>query len=181
MLRPPPVQRGQPQPPCTRSWARGRPPVDGQRGTYFAVWAPDANAVCVIGDFNDWNKAVIPCACPAAPACGKSSSPAAQGQVYKFEIGCDIRTTLDKSDPYGFYTEARPGRPPSSRTCATAGTTRGGWQRDAHERLAIPSRSTKFTWARGGDPGRGQSLAQLSRNRRPSWRNTSRWVLRTWN
>jgi 1,4-alpha-glucan branching enzyme len=30
--------------------------VDGQHGTYFAVWAPDAYSVSVIGEFNGWNK-----------------------------------------------------------------------------------------------------------------------------
>src|ERR1700687_1027859 len=29
--------------------------MDGQRGVYFAVWAPNAEAVSVIGDFNAWN------------------------------------------------------------------------------------------------------------------------------
>ena len=30
--------------------------VDGERGTYFAVWAPNAHAVWLMGDFNDWYK-----------------------------------------------------------------------------------------------------------------------------
>lgn len=34
--------------------------VDGQRGTYFGVWAPDAYSVSVIGEFNAWDKASHP-------------------------------------------------------------------------------------------------------------------------
>src|SRR5687767_10647735 len=33
---------------------------DGVKGTYFAVWAPNAESVYVIGDFNDWNKQFHP-------------------------------------------------------------------------------------------------------------------------
>jgi 1,4-alpha-glucan branching enzyme len=47
--------------------------VDGQRGTYFAVWAPDAYSVSVIGEFNAWNKASHPWACAAAPASDTST------------------------------------------------------------------------------------------------------------
>ncbi len=34
--------------------------VDGIKGTYFAVWAPNAQKVLVIGDFNQWNKETHP-------------------------------------------------------------------------------------------------------------------------
>ena len=34
--------------------------MDGQQGTYFAVWAPDAKRISVIGDFNRWNPDATP-------------------------------------------------------------------------------------------------------------------------
>ena len=34
--------------------------VDGQKGTYFAVWAPNAASVCLIGEFNDWKHGQLP-------------------------------------------------------------------------------------------------------------------------
>ena len=47
----------------------------GVSGTSFAVWAPGAGAVRVVGDFNGWDGRCTRCGCWAARGCGRSSCP----------------------------------------------------------------------------------------------------------
>ncbi len=83
--------------------------LDGVAGIAFAVLAPNARRVSVVGDFNAGTVGVMPCAC-AAMAFGKSSCPAlSAGDKYKFEIvGPDGRLLPLKSDPVAFANELRP-------------------------------------------------------------------------
>ena len=54
---------------------------DGIEGVYFAVWAPSAEKIAVIGSFNDWNKE----ASPSVPSCCLSSvSRSSVNQAYRF-------------------------------------------------------------------------------------------------
>ncbi|MBP7401525.1 MAG: 1,4-alpha-glucan branching protein GlgB [Clostridia bacterium] len=82
----------------------------GERGFSFAVWAPHARAVRIVGDFNGWN---------ARPAdemrmLGTTGiwkgtvSEAAQWDRYKFEITGADGTIRLKADPYAFHSETRP-------------------------------------------------------------------------
>ena len=78
---------------------------EGARGAAFSVWAPNAKAVSVIGDFNNWD---------ARRRLGESGiwelflPAAAEGDKYKFHVTqCDGRV-VDKTDPYGVYAEVRP-------------------------------------------------------------------------
>jgi len=85
------------------------PAGEGQ-GTYFAVWAPDAEQVCVIGDFNDWNKRTHPLKPKDRSGIWEGVIPeAVKGARYKYHIVSrynDYR--VDKADPFGIYNDTPP-------------------------------------------------------------------------
>jgi 1,4-alpha-glucan branching enzyme len=84
--------------------------IDGVAGTSFAVWAPNAERVSVIGDFNDWdpNRHVLQPQGASGiwagfiPGVGK-------GAVYKYRIHSRYHGyRVDKADPFAFYCETPP-------------------------------------------------------------------------
>jgi 1,4-alpha-glucan branching enzyme len=84
--------------------------VDGKQGTYFAVWAPDAEHVFVVGDFNGWNKKSH----PLRPR-GQSGiwegfiEGIGKGAVYKYHIASRYkRYRVDKADPFASFNEVPP-------------------------------------------------------------------------
>ena len=79
--------------------------VAGVSGTYFAVWAPNANYVAVIGDFNGWNTGSHPLQARAQSGIWEGFIPGVgRGAVYKFHIGSHNRGyRVDKVDPFGLY------------------------------------------------------------------------------
>jgi 1,4-alpha-glucan branching enzyme len=82
---------------------------DGQRGVQFAVWAPNAKTVSVIGDFNDWNTSANPME-PSSSGVWESFIPRiGQGEVYKYHVESQYHGyRTDRADPYGFAVELRP-------------------------------------------------------------------------
>ena len=74
---------------------------------HFAVWAPNAKAVCVIGDFNNWlvnhNKMEL------VDGIWQTTVEARAGDNYKFAITTQGGNILYKADPYARYCELRPG------------------------------------------------------------------------
>lgn len=84
--------------------------VNGKQGVYFAVWAPNARRVAVIGDFNDWDfeadymerqdpLGIYTCFIPGVK----------EGDLYKFCIETQQGKRIFKSDPFANYAELRPG------------------------------------------------------------------------
>ena len=82
----------------------------GKAGMYFAVWAPHAKAVGVVGDFNGWD----PDAAPMSPLADSGIYEAfipgiGLGELYKFAITTQEGKILFKADPYAVHAEFRPG------------------------------------------------------------------------
>jgi 1,4-alpha-glucan branching enzyme len=83
--------------------------VDGVAGVAFAVWAPNARAVSVVGDFNGWDGRLNPMRALGPSGIWELFVPDIScGNVYKYEIqGADGSLKL-KADPYAFRTEVPP-------------------------------------------------------------------------
>jgi 1,4-alpha-glucan branching enzyme len=84
---------------------------NGVRGTRFAVWAPGAQRVSVIGDFNAWNADAAPLAVRHdASGIWEGFVPGIEsGAVYKYRIeSSHLPYAVEKADPFAFRTEAPP-------------------------------------------------------------------------
>ncbi len=84
--------------------------ADGVKGVYFAVWAPHAKSVSVIGEFNEWdlNADMMQRHDPMG-IYTKFVPGAKEGQLYKFCIETQNGAKIDKADPFANYAELRPG------------------------------------------------------------------------
>jgi 1,4-alpha-glucan branching enzyme len=75
-------------------------------GVYFAVWAPNAQRVSVVGDFNHWDGRVNPMRKLLGAGVWELFLPGIkQGAHYKFEIRTQTGTVLLKSDPFAFFNQ----------------------------------------------------------------------------
>ena len=84
--------------------------VDGVKGVYFAVWAPHAKSVSVIGEFNEWDlNADLMQRHDPMGIYTKFVPDAKEGQLYKFCIETQNGVKIDKADPFANYAELRPG------------------------------------------------------------------------
>ncbi len=82
---------------------------EGVKGTHFAVWVPEANKVCVTGDFNGWCSEQSPLQEVGNTGVWTLFIPKILlGELYKYEIHTKDGKVLLKSDPYAFYSELRP-------------------------------------------------------------------------
>jgi 1,4-alpha-glucan branching enzyme len=84
--------------------------VDGTAGAVFAVWAPNAREVSVIGDFNGWQAGSHPLAARGQSGVWEGFIPElGRGTCYKYHIVSRINDfEVDKADPFGAYYEVPP-------------------------------------------------------------------------
>jgi 1,4-alpha-glucan branching enzyme len=84
--------------------------VNGTAGTYFAVWAPNAERVAVIGDFNGWDGRKNKLSPKGSSGIWEGFLPGVKrGTMYKYLVQSRYHGyRMEKLDPYGFYFEVPP-------------------------------------------------------------------------
>ena len=83
--------------------------LDGDNGTYFAVWAPNAMRVSVVGDFNEWDGRIHQMRRLGDSGIFELFVPGAEvGDCYKYELKIKGGLTYLKADPYGNAAQKRP-------------------------------------------------------------------------
>ena len=84
--------------------------TSGKKGVYFAVWAPHAKSVSVIGEFNEWDAAADRMERQEPLGIYTVFVPGAkEGQMYKYCIETQSGELIYKADPFANYAELRPG------------------------------------------------------------------------
>jgi 1,4-alpha-glucan branching enzyme len=133
---------------------------EGSDGVSFAVWAPNARRVSVVGDFNDWDGRRSPMRKRIDSGLWEIFIPGlGEGAVYKYEIVDQGGRLLPlKADPFGFASEMRP-----ATGSVVARIDRFAWHDDAHMRArgALPPRPAPISiyevhlgsWRRRADGG----------------------------
>ena len=82
---------------------------DGEQGYLFRVYAPEAKKVSVMGEFNDWNRDADYMARDEQGIWEKFIPNIPEYAAYKYSVWAKSGDVFDKSDPYGFHFETRPG------------------------------------------------------------------------
>ena len=141
-------------------------------GASFAVWAPNAERISVVGEFNGWESAAHPM---QARADGSGVwqcfiTQATHGQTYKYRvISAQGAAAVDKADPYAFFAEVAPAT--GSRVWALQHDWRdGAWMKTRRSRNALDAPMSIYelhlgSWRRGDDnrlPTYHDTAAQLA-------------------
>ena len=82
---------------------------DGEQGYLFRVYAPEAEKVSVMGEFNDWNRDADYMMRDEQGIWEKFIPNIPEYAAYKYSVWAKSGDVFDKSDPYGFHFETRPG------------------------------------------------------------------------
>ena len=83
---------------------------EGEHGTYFAVWAPDAEQVFVMGGFNNWDKSSHPLRPKGRSGIWEGFIPGiGKGEPYKYHVRSRFQGyRADKTDPFALFSEVSP-------------------------------------------------------------------------
>lgn len=83
--------------------------IDGVTGVNFAVWAPNAQGISLVGSFNEWDGRRHPMKKQIPSGIWEIFIPEiGHGHTYKFRVTDAQGNQIDKSDPYGFFSELPP-------------------------------------------------------------------------
>jgi 1,4-alpha-glucan branching enzyme len=144
--------------------------LQGAWGVRFAVWAPNAGRVSVVGDFNGWDGRVHPMRSLGSSGVWEIFIPdIGPGEFYKFEIrNRHTGEVFNKTDPYGFSFEMRPGT--AARVARLDGHVwrDGEWMRQRAQRDGLHAPMSVYevhpgSWKRHWD-GRFYTFRELADN-----------------
>jgi len=114
--------------------------IDGVPGTSFAVWAPNAQRVSVVGDFNGWDGRFHPMRLLGASGVWEIFIPGVgEGMCYKFEIRDSHGRIKLNTDPFGFFFEVAPKQAAIVWDTKKIKWTDGAWLKQRRERDALRS------------------------------------------
>ena len=130
---------------------------DGTTGYHFAVWAPHAKSVHVVGEFNGWDEQAAPLDRSKDGGIWQGFVAGVEpGQLYKYAVETPTGELNYKADPYAFYAECPPGT--ASRTTDITGYAWGDkdWMSERSHRDHLKSRLNIFevhlgSWKRHDD------------------------------
>jgi 1,4-alpha-glucan branching enzyme len=129
--------------------------VKGVGGIHFAVWAPGARSVSVIGDFNNWDRRSHAMRVLGSSGIWEIFIPGLpEGVLYKYQVKTQTGYIMDKTDPYAFEMEVRP------RTAARVNLLGGytwndaSWLQERSKGLAVHGPMSVYevhpgSWQRG--------------------------------
>ena len=144
--------------------------IDKVDGTHFAVWAPNAERVSVVGDFNAWNGTAHPMRKRGATGVWEIFIPGtSEGTVYKYEIRAPGGVILPlKADPVGFGSE----HPPATGSVVRhpglgRAWTDTGWMNERAARNSVDAPISVYevhlgSWRRAEDGARPLSYHELA-------------------
>ena len=135
----------------------------GERGTWFAVWAPNAERVSVIGDWNGWAKGADPLSLRGSSGIWETFVPEVdRGARYKLHVVSRYRGyRADKADPFAFYAEVAPAQASVVWTLDYAWND-AAWMAERKERQSLAAPLSIYemhlgSWRRVAEEG-GRSL-----------------------
>ncbi len=136
---------------------------DGVWGVAFAVWAPDAERVSVIGEFNQWDSRSHPMRPRGAVGLWELFIPGlTQGTLYKYDIKTRYKGYVAvKADPYGFASELRPKTASIVWDLGQYRWQDADWMAERHNRQRLDGPMSIYevhlgSWKRAADPELGR-------------------------
>jgi len=133
--------------------------LDGEEGTHFAVWAPNAESVSVVGDWNGWKRDAHPLRARASSGIWEGFVPGAgRGAHYKYHVASRHGGyRVDKADPFAFMAETPPAT--ASRIWSLEYEWDDEeWMETRGDRVALGAPISVYevhigSWRRGGEAG----------------------------